>query len=506
LGIQSPFKGLNLAPPSIAKLGKSRQGLGSVGMTMRANPRMFLKETHTMNSTRKPLRGAFGRATLGAALALGVASGALVSEPAFAAKPAAGPKIEFSPGFAKAAADLDKTLGGAKGNAAVQQAAQAAQSATDPAAKAAAAAQVDAALGGAKAKLDAIRPAVSTPGDKLKFGNMLVAYASLVNDTSIQYEGLVMMLDSGALGEDIVGKVNWYAGVAAYQKRDYANAARYVQAAKDKGFADPQLDAVLNDSYKRSNNPAAALANAQRDIAAAKAAGTRPSEASIRTALQAAYDAKQVGPSTEYSVLLAQNYPSANAWNNSISVVRALSGYQSQEVLDLMRLMNRTNSYQQGQDYIEYIQAVDPRRLPGEAQNVIEAGLASGKLRANDPFITEARTIASSRVAADRASLPGLERDARGPKATAAVVSGAADAFLSYGDAAKAEAFYTIALTKPGVDSDRVLTRLGIAQVDQGKTAEAQASFAKIQGSRKAIGQLWSAYAAQKGATPAAAH
>ena len=49
-----------------------------------------------MNSTRKPLRNAIGRATLGAALALGIASGALYSAPAFAAKPAAGPKIEFS--------------------------------------------------------------------------------------------------------------------------------------------------------------------------------------------------------------------------------------------------------------------------------------------------------------------------------------------------------------------------------------------------------------------------
>ena len=458
-----------------------------------------------MNSIRKPLRGALGRATLGAALALGVASGALYSAPVFAAKPA-GPKIEFSPGFAKVAADLDKALTGARTNPAVQQASQAAEAARDPAAKAAAAAQVDAALGGAKAKLDAARGAATTPGDKLKLGNMIANYGGLIADPAVQHDGMAMMLDSGVLADEMVGKVSWLAGVTSYQTHDYATAARYIQAAKDKGYTDPQLDAVLNDSYKRSNNPQAALANAQRNISAAKAAGTRPDEASIRTALQAAYDAKQLAPSTEYAVLLAQYYPSVNSWNNAISVVRALSAYPSQEVLDLMRLMDRTNSYEQGQDYIEYIQAVDPRRLPGEAQKVIDAGLASGKLRANDPFVTEARTTASSRVAADRASLPGLERDARAPNASAAVVSGAADAFLSYGDAAKAEALYTIALTKSGVDSDRVLTRLGIAQTDLGKTTDAQANFAKIQGPRKAIGQLWSAYAVQKGAASAAAH
>ena len=92
--------------------------------------------------------------------------------------------------------------------------------------------------------------------------------------------------------------------------------------------------------------------------------------------------------------------------------------------------------------------------------------------------------------------------------ATAATVSGAADAFLSYGDAAKAESLYAIALNKSGVDANRVLTRLGIAQVDQGKSAEALATLAKVQGPRKPIAQLWSAYASQKsgaGAAPVAA-
>jgi hypothetical protein len=202
-----------------------------------------------------------------------------------------------------------------------------------------------------------------------------------------------------------------------------------------------------------------------------------------------------------------QDYPSANAWNNSINVVRSLSQYQSQESLDLMRLMSRTGSLTNERDYIEYIQALDPRRLPGEAQKVIDAGLAAGKLRANDPFVTEAKGIASGRVAADRASLPSLERDARAPSASGTTVLGAADAFLSYGDAAKAESLYTIAAGKAGSESDRALTRLGIAQLDQGKVAEAQASFAKVQGPRKPIAQLWSAYAAQKagGAAPVAA-
>ena len=43
------------------------------------------------------------------------------------------------------------------------------------------------------------------------------------------------------------------------------------------------------------------------------------------------------------------------------------------------------------------------------------------------------------------------------------------------------------------------LTRLGIAQFDQGKYAEAKASFDKVEGARQAIANLWTVYAQQKG-------
>ena len=64
---------------------------------------------------------------------------------------------------------------------------------------------------------------------------------------------------------------------------------------------------------------------------------------------------------------------------------------------------------------------------------------------------------------------------------------------------------YKIALTKPGVDTPRALTRLGIAQTDLGRYAEAQETFAKVTGPRVPIAQLWSAYAKSKMAAPAAA-
>jgi hypothetical protein len=181
-----------------------------------------------------------------------------------------------------------------------------------------------------------------------------------------------------------------------------------------------------------------------------------------------------------------------------------MSTFQNQEQIDLLRLMARTNSFSEARDYIEYIQAADPRRLPAEALKIVNMGLAAGKLQMSDPFVADAKSMSSARIAEDRASLVAMERDARGANATAATAMAAGDAFLSHDNAVKAEEMYKIALTKPGVDAPRVLTRMGIVQIDQGRFAEAQATFAKVTGARVPIAQLWSAFAKSKLPAPAA--
>ncbi|MFX8813159.1 hypothetical protein ABTM61_19730, partial [Acinetobacter baumannii] len=67
-----------------------------------------------------------------------------------------------------------------------------------------------------------------------------------------------------------------------------------------------------------------------------------------------------------------------------------------------------------------------------------------------------------------------------------------ADAYLSYGDSAKAEELYKLALSKGGVDAnkDRILTRLGIAQIDVAKYADAKATLAQVGGVRQQLAQL----------------
>ena len=83
--------------------------------------------------------------------------------------------------------------------------------------------------------------------------------------------------------------------------------------------------------------------------------------------------------------------------------------------------------------------------------------------------------------------------------ATLATVMATGDTLLGLGRPADAETFYTKALSMPSADTAMVSTRLGIAQFDQGKFAEAEATFEKVEGPRAPIANLWAIYATQQG-------
>ena len=432
------------------------------------------------------------RIALAVALASGLTAGA--AAPALAAKKEKAPAPVFSDGFRKVAAPIEKAITGAMTKL---------PSPAGPADYANAKTEIDAALGGdAKATFLAAIPLATTPDDKQVLGTMIRNFGILSQDLSLKQQGNGLLIDSGKLpaqgapGTMSAGSVNFDAGVTAYQMKDWANAARFFKGAKDAGFVDPngQLDLLLIDTMKRSGYTAGVLQVSKEDVEAAKAKGVAPSESALRQLLQSSYDARQLAPSLDYATMLGQYYP--GSWGVAISVVAQLAALPREQDIDLMRLKFLTKGMAEKRDYFIYLEDVDPRAFPGEALKVIDHGIANGKLTAAE--IAADKANAAARVTADRASLPATARDAEKATATVGVVTGAGDLFLSYDDPANAETFYTKALGMPGVDAAKVALRLGMAQVLQGKYAEADANFAKVTGPRSTVARMWSAYAKGK--------
>ena len=135
---------------------------------------------------------------------------------------------------------------------------------------------------------------------------------------------------------------------------------------------------------------------------------------------------------------------------------------------------------------------------------VIDEGKQKGFLPADDAYVNDTRNQAAERVAADRADMDSLIGDARAAGANIRTVMAAGDALLSLGRPAEAEEFYVKAAGMTGAETPMALTRLGIAQLEQGKFAEAAATFDRVEGPRAAIADLWAIYAAQEGEGSAA--
>lgn len=455
----------------------------------------------------------FARTALGLALAMGIAAGG-VSAPAMAKekeKKQEAPKLKLSKGFMAAYQPAKKGFDDASKRADVVEARNkvtaaenAFRAARGKKAQDEARANYDAAVAALGALLapeaalvEAAFTAAVDPDDKFVAGQLALNHGQLAHDKKMQRRGLQTMVDSGKLPASDLPKFNYYIGGISYDLRDYPAARASLQTAIAGGYTEGGVEGLLADAYINDNMPAEGLK--VLDEAVTKRGASAPEEW-IKKGIVVAYRAKLPDHAVNFSVRLVQVYPTKDNWALAIAVVRDMTKFQNQEMLDLMRLMGRTDSWAETRDYIEYIQAADPRRLPNEALKIINLGLASGKLEASDPAVADWKAIAAGRIAPDKASLPGMEKDARAANATAATAMAAGDAFLSYDDAAKAEEMYQIALTKPGVDAPRVLTRLGIAQADQGKSAQAQETLAKVTGIRGPIAQLWAAYAKSKAA------
>ena len=455
------------------------------------------------------------RTALGMALALGVAAGGMALPAAAKDKKPEVPKIAPSKGFAPvyiAAKDgLDKASKRQDvidAQAAVKSAETAYRSASGKKARDEARAKYDgsvAALGTLlqpeKALLEAAFAAATTPDDKFIAGQLALNLGQLAFDKAMQRRGLQSMVDSGKLSPADTAKFQFYIGGLSYDMKEYPAARSALQASIAGGYSENGIDGLLADAYINDNLQAEGIK--VLDDAVTKRGAAAP-EDWIRKGIVVAYKGKMPAPAIKFATRLVQYYPTQDNWALALSVVRDMSTFQNQEQIDLLRLMARTNSFSEARDYIEYIQAADPRRLPAEALKIVNMGVASGKLQLSDPFVADAKSIATARIAEDRASLVAMERDARAAGATAATAMAAGDAFLSHDNAVKAEEMYKLALTKPGVDMPRALNRLGIVQTDQGKFAEAQETFGKVTGVRAPIAELWSAFAKSKLA-PAAA-
>jgi tetratricopeptide (TPR) repeat protein len=369
-------------------------------------------------------------------------------------------------------------------------------------------------ISGIKPQLLSLAAVLTTNDEKYAGGNMIFNGGIKLQDRPLQLQGMQTMLSSGMVPAENVGRFNFIAYQISNQLGDQPTARTHLQAAIDNNFTTDTISAsslrvAMMESFFSGGEYDAGFAYLRDAISTQKAQGLSVDESWYRRGITVSYENEITPTVYEIAVMWLSDYPSETNWRDAVNIARNLNDFQPAEMLDLFRLSRSAGALSEASDYDYYVEVADARRLPSEVKAVIEEGKAAGVITDSNLFIAEALGIANTRIDADRADLPALERDASAPDAGLRTVVAAGDAFLSYGEYAKAAMFYERSLTMPEVKVDEELTRLGIAQIGAGDFVAARENLGRVSGTRKPIAMLWAAYANQlegaSGTSPAVA-
>lgn len=321
------------------------------------------------------------------------------------------------------------------------------------------------------------------------------------SDKAIQGKALDGMLESGLTPPESLAAYNFFSGNFAYGDKDYAKAVKRLEAAKAAGSTEQALPVLLMDSYLKLNQVDQGLAVAKDAIAAARAAGRVPSEELYVRPASALQAAKRNSELLDMLAMRLQDYPQPVIWRNTLFILLQQEASDKVMNLDTFRLMRATKSMTQRPEYLEYAALATEAGYPNEAVAVIKEGQAANVIQTSDERFN---TILESQEPRAKADAVALKGDAAKP-ATAAnpkLARQTADGLVGIGDYATAISLYE----KAAAGGDPLAQyRLGVAQALAGQKDAAIASFAKVQGDRARLANLWTIHLSAKAPAAAAA-
>jgi hypothetical protein len=363
---------------------------------------------------------------------------------------------------------------------------------------------------GAKTAIAEAEGLAKTGDDKYQIAATKLNLSIASKDQALQVQALNQMLDSGLTPAANVGQFSAVAADAELQAKNYDASITRAQAAIQAGYKPEQVNVTLAQAYfgkagttSPSVEPARGLN--QKGLVALKAAADGMKTAGQPVPAQwyqigvSRAAAAKLPEVTEWAKLAYEADPKGENLRTLIRLFQqANPAISNRENLDVLRLMATSNGLVVAGDFTEYAEMASKTGIYGEVKSAIDAGRAKGVLNASQA--ADIYQQANARIAGDKSTLGAAEADAK-KGANGKIAAATGDAYLGYGDYAKAAAMFQLATQKGGVDADEINTRLGIAKARSGDFAGAKAAFQAVQGgARKQIAGLWLSYLVTKGA------
>lgn len=355
----------------------------------------------------------------------------------------------------------------------------------------------------AQAQLPAATAAATSPGGRYAIGRFQLEIGLGTNNVAMQSQGLDNLIASGQVGAVDLPTIYRNQGVLANNANNKAKAeaafAKVVELSPGDSEALISLAQVKNDMKK----PAEAVQLISRAIEVKRAAGQTVDESWYKYALKLAFDGRSNPALREASQKLSRDlvtaYPTKENWRDSVLIFRDTNNLDAAADLDVLRFMRASGSLAGERDWYDLVDGLYKGGNYAEAKSVLDDGIGKRMIDPKKAAFAELVRLTNARMAGDRASLGGEESKAMAA-ATGANALKIGDAFYGYGEHSKAISLYRAALTKGGVDSNLVNTRLAMALLASGDRAGAETAFRTLTGPRQNLGAFWLAWLARSGA------
>jgi tetratricopeptide (TPR) repeat protein len=340
-----------------------------------------------------------------------------------------------------------------------------------------------------------------TPYDQHLINDMLgFAYARTQNyaEAAKAWEA---ELDDGFIPQSEVPTRVRQLAEANYQIKNYDKAIEFGLRAIKGGFADEELRTLVGQAYYLKGDWKNTLHFEEGLIDDKIKNGQTPKNESLQLVLSACIKLSDSACETRALEKIVTYYPKPDYWYQLLFTMRQQTSGNEANLLQTYRLMSEVDVLRSPEDYSEMAQLALEQGSPGEAQHILEKGIAKGVFTDPRAKAKNQRLLESAKKAAatDQASLQRIEKEADAAP-TGAKNVGLGLAYLGYGQYDKAAEALAKGIAKGGLRNEseaRLL--LGIAQLKAGHKEDATKSFHAVKGdpSLERLGNLWSLHAKQ---------
>ena len=219
-----------------------------------------------------------------------------------------------------------------------------------------------------------IAKAEAVPG-RTSYENQLIAQmkaaaASYAGDNDATIRSNMAVLDSGKVsGREAVPLVQGVA-VAYYNKKEYAEAAKWMQRYFREGGSDPAMRTILLQSYYLGGD-----CNAVNKMLAGALEGEKKASEDELGILANCYQrTHDTGGYVRTIEQLVIHYPKKQYWTDLLSRVQKKPGFSDRLGLDVYRLRMATGNLTETNDYFEATQLALQAGVPAEAKVFMDKG------------------------------------------------------------------------------------------------------------------------------------